>query len=253
MLWTIQRSDSSVSKKKASFKNENSNSNCKCNSNSNSSSRNNTYIHAIIKSNTDSALLTSVNSCKWKPSWHSQYSPGMPKTNTRFLWHCQDSQSAFLEDLKMHSPIASLRQPPARCAIWVKRANMMHTKPSQSNWIDPQPSLKSGVALQGIDQYQQQHSCFESLRNQGEAIWCAFSMHLNACLFYQPKVVTLYESLLCHSNSSNNSNSRSNLRNNTGSSTSSNSRSSSTSLTFGQADWQVYVACFPCMVFSWFP
>ena len=113
MLWTIQRSDSSVSKKKASFKNENSNSNCKCNSNSNSSSRNNTYIYAIIKSNTDSALLTSINSCKWKPSWHSQYSPGMPKTNTRFLWHCQDSQSAFLEDLKMHSPIASLRQPPA--------------------------------------------------------------------------------------------------------------------------------------------
>jgi hypothetical protein len=149
MLWTIQRSDSSVSKKKASFKNENSNSNCKCNSNSNSSSRNNTYIYAIIKSNTDSALLTSVNSCKWKPSWHSQYSPGMPKTSTRFLWHCQDSQSAFLEDLKMHSPIASLRQPPARCAIWVKRTNMMHTKPSQSNWIDPQPSLKSGVALQG--------------------------------------------------------------------------------------------------------
>ena len=72
MLWTIQRSDSSVSKKKASFKNENSNSNCKCNSNSNSSSRNNTYIYAIIKSNTDSVLLTSVNSCKWKPSWQSQ-------------------------------------------------------------------------------------------------------------------------------------------------------------------------------------
>jgi hypothetical protein len=104
--------------------------------------------------------------------------------------------------------------------------------------------------IRALSHSQQQHSCFESLRNQGEAIWFAFSMHLNACLFYQPKVVTLYESLLCHSNSSNNSNSRSNLRNNTGSSTSSNSRSSSTNLTFGQADWQVYVACFPCMVFS---